>query len=175
MRKAYKAICIFSIICLTSCGKNRNDTQETPTYKTMVEEVDSITNENETVYPSILEESTESELKLYINDSDIPVIWEDNETIDEIKSELSNGDIHVSMSMYSDNEQVGSLGKSYTTEDKQITTENGDIVLYGGKQIVLFYDSNTWAYTKLGKMDLSEDEVTLLLGNGNVTLRISMQ
>jgi len=175
MKKAYISLCILAVICLTACGKNINDTQETSTDKTMKEDPDSVANESEDVYPKMSEESMESEMKLYINDSEIPVIWEDNETIDEIKSELQKGDISVSMSMYSDNEQVGTLGKSYTTEDKQMTTENGDIVLYGGNQIVVFYGNNSWSYTKLGKMDLSEDEVTVLLGNGNITLRISMQ
>ena len=172
MKKTFLSICILSIICLTSCGKNTNDTQENPIDEIMQESTNSAENESE--YPIMSEESVESEMKLYINDSEIPVIWGDNETIDEIKSELQKGDISVSMSMYSDNEQVGSLGKSYTTKDKQMTTENGDIVLYGGNQIVVFYGNHSWSYTKLGKMNLAEDKVTALLGNGNVTLRISM-
>ena len=56
--------------------------------------------------------------------------------------------------------------------DKQITTEFGDIVLYSGNQIVVFYGSNSWAYTKLGHIDLSEEELTQLLGNGDVVLEI---
>lgn len=83
------------------------------------------------------------------------------------------GDIVVTMSMYSDFEQVGSLGKTYTRNDSQTTTNNGDIVLYSGNQIVVFYGSNTWAYTRLGKMNLSEEDVIKLLSNGDVTLRIS--
>lgn len=77
------------------------------------------------------------------------------------------------MSMYSDFEQVGPLGKTYTRNDSQTTTLNGDIVLYSGNQIVVFYGSNTWAYTRLGKMNLSEEDVIKLLSNGDVTLRIS--
>ncbi|MBP3277822.1 MAG: hypothetical protein J6M44_02575, partial [Butyrivibrio sp.] len=50
------------------------------------------------------------------------------------------------------------------------TTEPGDIVLYSGNQIVVFYGSNSWAYTRLGHVDLSEDELTQILGNGDVTL-----
>lgn len=112
---------------MTACGKNINDTQETSTDKMMKEDPETVANESEDVYHMVSEESTESEMKLYINDLEIPVIWEDNETIDEIKSDLKKGDICVSMSIYSNNEQVGSLGKSYTTEDKQMTTENGFI------------------------------------------------
>ena len=112
-------------------------------------------------------------MKLLVNETEIPVIWENNDSVNEIMTEASKGDIIVSMSMYSDNEQVGSLGKSYTRNDKQTTTHNGDIVLYSGSNIVLFYGSNSWAYTRIGKMDLSEAEVTELLSNGNVSVRLT--
>ena len=68
-------------------------------------------------------------MKLYFNDIEIPVIWEDNQTVQELMKEAGKGDVVVQMSMYSDNEQVGSLGKSYTKNDEQITTHSGDIVL----------------------------------------------
>ena len=57
-------------------------------------------------------------MKLYFNDTEIPVIWEDNQTVQELMEEAGKGDIVVQMSMYSDNEQVGSLGKSYTKNDE---------------------------------------------------------
>ena len=66
---------------------------------------------------------------LYFNDTEIPVIWEDNQTVQELMEEADNGDIVVQMALYSDNEQVGSLEKSYTKNDEQITTHNGDITL----------------------------------------------
>lgn len=115
----------------------------------------------------------ESEMKLYINDQEIPVIWEDNETVSELMEQAADSDITVQMSMYSDNEQVGPLGKDYTRDDKQTTTHNGDIVLYSGNQIVVFYGSNSWAYTRLGKMDIPQDEVNKLLSNGDVELKLS--
>ena len=74
--------------------------------------------------------SEDAGMKLYINDTEIPVFWEDNDTTKELMEQAESGDIIVSMSMYSDNEQVGSLGRSYTRNDKQTTTHNGDIVLY---------------------------------------------
>ena len=75
--------------------------------------------------------------------------------------------------MYGGFEQVGSIGQSISRDDKQITTEFGDIVLYSGNQIVVFYGSNSWAYTKLGHIDLSEEELTEILGNGDVVLEIN--
>ena len=117
--------------------------------------------------------SEESELKLFINDVEVPVIWEENDSVAELMEVASKGDTIISMSMYSDFEQVGSLGKKYRSNDKQMTVHNGEIVLYNSSNIVLFYGSNTWAYTKLGKMNLSEQEVIDLLANGDVTIKIS--
>ena len=114
-------------------------------------------------------------MKLYFNDTEIPVIWEDNQTVQELMEEAGKGDIVVQMSMYSDNEQVGSLEKSYTKNDEQITTYSGDIVLYSGDEIVVFYGSNSWAYTRLGKMNIQESDVTELLSNGDITLKIAIE
>lgn len=111
-------------------------------------------------------------MKLYFNDTEVPVIWENNRTVQELMEEAGKDDIVVQMSMYSDNEQVGSLGKRYKKNDEQITAHSGDIVLYSGDKIVVFYGSNSWAYTRLGKMNIPEDDVTELLSNGNITLKI---
>ena len=77
--------------------------------------------------------------------------------------------------MYGGFEQVGPIGQSITRNDSQTTTSSGDIVLYSGDQIVIFYGSNSWSYTRLGKIDLSEDEMTELLSNGDVTITLCME
>ena len=77
------------------------------------------------------------------------------------------------MSMYGGFEQVGSMGQSLPRNDVQTTTHYGDIVLYSGNQIVIFYGSNTWSYTRLGHVDLTQEEMTELLGGGDVTVTIS--
>lgn len=111
-------------------------------------------------------------MKLFVGDKEIPVIWENNTSVKEIMETVSKEDIVVSMSMYSNNEQVGSLGRKYISDDKQTTTHNGDIVLYNSSNIVVFYGSNSWAYTRLGKIDLPDNEVVELLSNGDVTLSL---
>lgn len=121
----------------------------------------------------ISEEDIEGEsfMKIRINGNEIPVTWEDNDSVDALR-ELAADGLEIQMSMYGGFEQVGSIGQSIPRDDKQTTTSAGDIVLYSGNQIVVFYGSNSWAYTRLGKMDLSEDELTELLSNGDVVLRI---
>ena len=175
-------MCIVFILCLSTCGSTTNN-QSGTTFPEPVDSVEPTKNEDmsnaDILDKEIVDGETntasgeESEMKLFINDVEIPVIWEENDSVAELMEDASKGDIIISMSMYSDFEQVGSLGKKYRSNDKQMTVHNGDIVLYNSSNIVLFYGSNNWAYTKLGKMNLSEQEVIDLLSNGNVTIKIS--
>ena len=108
---------------------------------------------------------------LKINGDEYPVEWEDNESVESLK-ELCP--LTVEMSMYGGFEQVGSLGRSLPENDERITTDYGDIVLYSGDQLVVFYGSNSWAYTMLGHIeDKSQEDLKNLLGNGDVTITIS--
>ncbi|MDE6529935.1 MAG: hypothetical protein K2K96_04095 [Lachnospiraceae bacterium] len=173
----------FITTVFTACGNDVESIQEervqeeqTQGEEKTQEEIQEEQTQEETTPVSMDENyqmGDESDMKLYINDQEIPVIWEDNETVLELMEQAANSDITVQMSMYSDNEQVGPLGKDYTRDDKQTTTHNGDIVLYSGNQIVVFYGSNSWAYTRLGKMDIPQDEVNELLSNGDVELKLS--
>ena len=108
-------------------------------------------------------------MKLKIGDTEVSVIWEDNASVKELKSLLP---LEIKMSMYGGFEQVGSIGKSITRDDKQTTTQPGDIVLYSGDQIVIFYGSNSWAYTRLGHVTSSQREMEELLGAGDVTVTL---
>ena len=91
------------------------------------------------------------------------------------ESQISTGELEkTEITDKSAIEQVGSLEKSYTKNDEQITAHSGDIVLYSGDKIVVFYGSNSWAYTRLGKMNIPEGDVTELLSNGDITLKIAI-
>lgn len=115
-------------------------------------------------------------LSLTINSTPVEVIWEDNESIEALKELVKDGPLTVQMSMYSTFEQVGPLGTSLPRNDVQTVTEAGDIVLYSGNQIVIFYGSNSWAYTRLGKItDKTASEMKELLGSGDVTLTLSLE
>lgn len=118
----------------------------------------------------VTEEAEEDvSMKMMIGETEVPVAWEENDSVEELKSLLP---ITVNMSMYGDFEQVGSLGQSIVRNDKQTTTNPGDIVLYSGDQIVVFYGSNSWSYTRLGHVDLADDELAEMLSNGDVTIKL---
>jgi hypothetical protein len=88
---------------------------------------------------------------------------------------LANGPMSVSLNDYGGFEKVGSLPMSLPTSDSRITTEPGDVILYQGRNLVIFYGSNTWSYTRLGKINsLSANEIRAFLGNGAVEITLSL-
>lgn len=111
-----------------------------------------------------------STMTLLIGKTEVPVTWEENPSVDAIRKLLP---LTVEMSMYGGFEQVGPIGQDIVRDDEQTDTGPGDIVLYAGNQIVVFYGNNSWAYTRLGHIDLTRQETEELLGYGAVTLTIS--
>ena len=113
-------------------------------------------------------------LTMKIDGKRVAVEWEENESVAALTELVKDKPLTVQMSMYGGFEQVGSLGASLPRNDAQTTTRAGDIVLYSGNQIVVFYGTNSWAYTRLGHVtDKTAAEMAELLGNGNVTITIS--
>ena len=112
-------------------------------------------------------------LHLSINDAEVAVDWEDNKSVAALTELVSSEPLTVQMPLYGGFEQVGSLGTDLPRNDSQTTTRAGDIVLYSGNQLVIFYGTNSWAYTRLGRVtDQSAAEMKDLLGGGNVTVTL---
>jgi hypothetical protein len=132
-------------------------------------------------YTTQVIESSESEeeqamLQMTIGETPVEVKWEDNESVEALGQLCQNGPLTMQMSMYGGFEQVGSIGQRLPRNDSQTTTQSGDIVLYAGDQIVVFYGSNSWAYTRLGHVtNKSDEEMAQLLGNGDVQITIEMK
>ena len=121
------------------------------------------------------DEEAESQMQMRINDTPVTVAWEDNESVSALRELATNG-LTIQMSMYGGFEQVGSIGQRLPSHDVQTTTSSGDIVLYSSSQRVVFYGSNSWAYTRLGRIkDKTPEEVRNLLGNGDVTITLTVE
>lgn len=99
-----------------------------------------------------------------------------NSSVDALKEKLSEGDITIDAREYGGFEKVGSLGFSLPKNDTQYSTDFGDIMLYQGNQITLFYESNSWSYTKIGHVDnLTQEELKNIHGKGDVKITLSLK
>ena len=121
-------------------------------------------------------ENINEKIILKIDGTEVNVAWEDNESVKAIKELTKNGELTINTHQYGGFEQVGEIGHNIVSDNVQMTTKPGDIVLYAGNNIVLFYGSNSWSYTKLGKIvDKTDEELKSLLNKPNTLLTINIQ
>ena len=167
-------LCMLLVIYCFACGKSAGGEtkQDSGTQQDESESSGPVTDE-----PGIEDPQggaqVEKTLNLIIGDTQVKVEWEDNESVEALKKLASEGEIVIEMSMYGGFEQVGDIGVSLPRNDRQTVTSPGDIVLYSGDSIVIFYGSNSWSYTSLGRItDKTQEEMEELLGEGDVTVRI---
>ncbi len=99
----------------------------------------------------------------------------DNSSARAFMELLEESPLTIEMHDYGSFEKVGSLGTSLPRNDEQITTEPGDLILYQGDQITIYYDTNSWNFTRLGKInDVTGEELLDILGEGDVTVTFSL-
>lgn len=114
-------------------------------------------------------------IHLTIGEKNFTATLADNASAEALKELLADGPITMDMRDYGNIEKVGELGASLPTDDQQITTEPGDLMLHQGNSLVIYYVSNTWNLTRLGKInDVSEDGLKEVFGSGNVTVTLSL-
>ena len=123
------------------------------------------------------EQKMTDKIQLTISGTTLPVIIEDNVATRALVAALREGAITYTARDYGGFEKVGALGRSLPTSDTDITTQAGDVILYNGDNIVLFYGSNSWSYTRLGKIQyksLDELKSFLKAGGGTISVTLSL-
>lgn len=121
-----------------------------------------------------VEEIKEMKLNIQIGDTTFYATLEKNSAVDAFIEMMKQAPVVIEMSDYSGFEKVGPLGQSLPTSNSQMATQAGDIVLYSGNQIVMFYGNHSWSYTKIAKIDdlsgwaeaLGSDDVTVTFSIG---------
>jgi len=120
------------------------------------------------------ERNDDMKLKISVNGKELTAELADSTAARELAEKLKAEPVTVSLHEYGGFEKVGSLPWALTRSDESVTTEAGDIMLYQGDQMTIFYDSNSWSYTKLGHIaGISGDELEELFGEGNITVTLS--
>jgi len=119
--------------------------------------------------------SAENTMLITVDDKRLVVTLADNSSARALVELLRNGPLTVDMSDYGSMEKVGRLGTTLPTNDEDIVTGPGDVILYMGGALVIYYDRNHWDFTRLGKIEGATKEGLLeILGNGNVTVTLSL-
>lgn len=161
MKRLLVIILIMSVSVLCGCGQT-TDTEPT------TEETPGITQSTDN--------NPEGEISMSIDDTDVTVVWEDNESVTALKEFIADKPLVIDASAYGGFEQVGSLGTTLPSDDEQIQTKAGDIMLYSSDQIVVFFGTNSWSYTPLGRItDKSDQELEDLLKGDNVKIKLEME
>ncbi len=112
---------------------------------------------------------------IIIREHTLTVKMADNSSAKALLALLKDGDITVEAHDYGSFEKVGALGTELPSNDEQIATEPGDVILYQGDQITVYYDTNSWKFTRLGKVQsVTADDLKAILGDGDVTMVLSL-
>lgn len=171
------SVCVGLMIALAACGK-AEPAQDSSEPESSSDE--QISHENEAHIsdetgqePETVLEETEMKLNVEVNGTIFTATLENNAAVDAFVEMMREAPVVIEMNDYSGFEKVGPLGTSLPASNSQTTTQAGDIVLYNSNQIVIFYGSNSWSYTRLGKIDdLTGWEEAL--GSGDVTVTFSV-
>ncbi len=118
-----------------------------------------------------------NKIKITVSKKTLSVKTEDNAATKALIDALREASISYEANDYGGFEKVGGLGRTLPSSDSQITTQPGDVVLYNSNQIVLFYGSNSWSYTRIGKIQygtLEELKSFLQAGKGTVSVTLSL-
>ncbi len=121
------------------------------------------------------EECNNMKIKLEINNYELTATLVDNSSTQALIEKLKESDITINMDDYGNMEKVGQLDFSLPRNDQNITTESGDLILYQGNNFVIYYDTNNWSLTKLGKIDnVDKQQLKNILGSGSVVVTLSL-
>lgn len=177
MKRLLLIMTVTAVMCFASCGtlpENDPVPADAPG--------DPISGTDEAVAyepedPENTEENMETEtikLKLSVNGTELTLTLADTAAAGELAEKLKTGPVTVTLNEYGGFEKVGKLPWTLTRNDGSVVTEPGDIMLYQGDQMTIFYNPNSWSYTKLGHIDeMSGEELEKLFGEGSITVTLS--
>ncbi len=182
-KKVIAVVCTcVALFSMTACGSDTDTVQMQEQEKTIkvTEIADATSSESDTdaqnpETPSEEKEAAEMILNIQAGDHLLTATLAQNSSVEALVEMLSEGTVTIRMSDYANMEKVGSLPDSLPGNDEQISTEAGDLILYQGNSFVIYYDTNSWNFTRLGKInDMTQQELKEILGDGDITVELSL-
>lgn len=159
---------ILAVLGLSACGNGSSPTDSAPPPSQSV-----ISQQESSQSQDNSSSQEEPMLKITVGDQELLATFADNRSAEEFRDLLAQGPVTISMDDYGGFEKVGSLGTTLTRNDTRITTQPGDVILYQGNQITIYYGTNTWNFTRLAKINDSTD-LQAKLGTGTVQVTFSL-
>ena len=164
-------VCAFAAV-LSGCADSRRT--EDPESQSSGSDSDKV-QEFQAAEQNVKEEETmDRKMIVEVGGKHFTATLEDNKAADTLAEMMQEDPVTIQMSDYGGFEKVGDLGTELPTSNRQTTTQAGDIVLYQGNQIVIFYGSNSWSYTRLGRIDDLTGWETAL-GDGDATVTFALE
>lgn len=159
---------LLAVLGLSGCGNGSSpaDSAPPPSQSVISEQESSQSQDNSS-------SQEEPMLKITVGDQELLATFADNSSAEAFRDLLAQGPVTISMDDYGGFEKVGSLGTTLTRNDTRITTQPGDVILYQGNQITIYYGTNTWNFTRLAKINDSTD-LQAKLGTGTVQVTFSL-
>lgn len=186
MKKWHVLFIVLLLLCtLAACSSNRGTETSELEEADMVQQTDpAVRDESQKESQAAGESHTEAEaseteenrMKITVGDTTFTASLADNSSTEALLELLQEGPLTIAMSDYGKMEKVGPIGQSLPENNEQITTEAGDIILYQGNSLVIYYDTNSWNFTRIGKINgVTQQELKDVLGSGNVTVIFELE
>ena len=139
-------------------------------------EVQAETQPTESVRENVQQEETEMKMTVQVGDTTFTATLAENSSVDALKELMAEGPLTLNMSDYGNMEKNADLGVILPQNNEQMNTQAGDIILYQGRTFVIYYDTNSWSLTPIGKIDnVNAEELREALGIGDVTVTLSVE
>lgn len=179
LTSAFFAMCISLCACSepTEANNDQRSTSVETNEATKSEQPTSSTNEysDQQEGTSAMSNKITDTIILSVNGSELTATLEDNSSAEALLELLEQGPLTINMEDYANMEKVGPIGQSLPRNDTPTNTEAGDIILYQGNQLAVYYDTNSWNFTPIGKIqEVSANELRSILGRGNTTITFSL-
>ncbi len=121
------------------------------------------------------QEVTEMKMKIQVGDTTFTATLAENSSVDALKELMADGPLTLNMSDYAGMEKGADLGVTLPQNNEQMNTQAGDIILFQGRTFVIYYDTNSWSLTPIGKIDnVDAESLRAALGTGDVTVTLSI-
>ena len=175
MKKLLSVIALCGCAVLYSaCGNTVSNTSLKQTETVQHKQTTKSAEETSAADKSI-SEATNTKLKIYVNGTELTAILADSTAAKELAEKLKAEPVTVKLNEYGGFEKVGKLPWTLSRTDEKVSTEAGDIMLYQGNQMTIFYNTNSWSYTRLGVIDEADRaKLPELFGSGDVTVTLSL-